>query len=41
MHITDDATLRPSLEFNAQSFDQERMKEVAEDFWKRIQNIVS
>ncbi|XDG04592.1 hypothetical protein ABKA04_004207 [Annulohypoxylon sp. FPYF3050] len=41
LHITDDATIRPSFEFDAQIFDYGRMKEVAEHFWARLYSIIS
>ncbi|KAI0881677.1 non-ribosomal peptide synthetase module [Annulohypoxylon maeteangense] len=41
LHITDDATIRPSFEFDAQVFDQDRMKEVAEHFWTKLQLLIS
>ncbi|KAI2463313.1 non-ribosomal peptide synthetase module [Annulohypoxylon bovei var. microspora] len=41
LHITDDATIRPSFEFDAQLFDYGRMKEVAEHFWGKLQAVIS
>ncbi|RDW84209.1 uncharacterized protein DSM5745_04535 [Aspergillus mulundensis] len=36
MHITDDNTFRSSFEFDARLFEEERIKEVARDFWRRV-----
>ncbi|KAI9147514.1 Nonribosomal peptide synthetase easA [Paramyrothecium foliicola] len=41
LHITDDATFRTSLEFDAQMFDDSRMQEVAEHWFNRVQNTIS
>ena len=41
LHITDDATFRSSFEFDAQFFDYDHMREVAEDFWRRVQGTIS
>ncbi|KAI1462852.1 non-ribosomal peptide synthetase module [Annulohypoxylon moriforme] len=41
LHITDDATIRPSFEFDAQVFDYDRMKEVAQYFWTKLQYVIS
>lgn len=36
MHITDDNTFRSSFEFDALLFEQERIQEVANNFWQRV-----
>ena len=41
LHITDDATFRSSFEFDAQFFDYDHMREVAAEFWRRVQGTVS
>ncbi len=41
IHITDDATFRSCFEFDAQLFDYDHMKEVAKEFWKRVQSTIS
>jgi hypothetical protein len=41
MHITDDNVLRLSFEFDARRFDSRRMTEVAEDFWERVQQVLT
>lgn len=40
LHITDDNTFKLSLEFDARLFDTDRMKEVADDWWQRVNDIV-
>ncbi|KAK0724659.1 non-ribosomal peptide synthetase module [Lasiosphaeris hirsuta] len=37
MHITDDDTFKASLEFDARFFREDGMREVAQDFWTRVQ----
>ncbi|KUI58610.1 Nonribosomal peptide synthetase 1 [Cytospora mali] len=41
LHITDDATFRPSFEFDAEFFDTEQMKHIADDFWRRLQDVLA
>ncbi|KAL2138859.1 hypothetical protein VTI28DRAFT_6097 [Corynascus sepedonium] len=41
LHITDDATFRPSIEFDPLLFDEKQMNGVAEDFWRRVQSTIS
>ena len=41
LHITDDATFQSSFEFDAQFFDYDDMREVAEEFWRRVQGTIS
>ncbi|KAL4789632.1 hypothetical protein BDV19DRAFT_394889 [Aspergillus venezuelensis] len=36
MHITDDNTFRSSFEFDARMFEEEKVNEVAQDFWRRV-----
>ncbi|KAL4904006.1 hypothetical protein BDW74DRAFT_185731 [Aspergillus multicolor] len=36
MHITDDNTFRSSFEFDARMFEEDKIHEVAQDFWRRI-----
>lgn len=37
LHITDDNIVRPSIEFDARLFDEQRMHDVASTFWSKIQ----
>ncbi len=41
LHITDDASFRSSFEFDAQFFGYDHMREVAEEFWRRVQGTLS
>ncbi|ROW03781.1 hypothetical protein VMCG_05410 [Cytospora schulzeri] len=41
LHITDDATFRPSFEFDAEFFDTEHMNHIAQDFWRRLEEILA
>ncbi|KAL4916103.1 hypothetical protein BDW62DRAFT_218856 [Aspergillus aurantiobrunneus] len=41
LHITDDASIRTSFEFDDRVFDADQMKRVTEDFWRRVQNTIS
>ncbi|THC94412.1 hypothetical protein EYZ11_006109 [Aspergillus tanneri] len=41
LHIMDDNIIRPSIEFDARLFDEERMNEVANVFWRKVQIALS
>ncbi|KAK3339654.1 non-ribosomal peptide synthetase module [Lasiosphaeria hispida] len=41
MHITDDDTFKPSFEFDARFFNEDGMMEVAQEFWRRVQAVIS
>ncbi|KOC08512.1 hypothetical protein AFLA70_8g006431 [Aspergillus flavus AF70] len=41
IHIMDDDMVRPSVEFDARLLDEDRMREVADVFWRKVQIAVS
>ncbi|OKL56548.1 hypothetical protein UA08_08048 [Talaromyces atroroseus] len=41
MHITDDATFRLSMEFDSKLFNEAKMREVANDFYGRVQKTIT
>ena len=41
LHIADDDTFKPSIEFDQERFDYTNMNKVADSFWNRIRAALS